>query len=215
MDFVIYPTEFEGKTTHIYNRNEEISPLYASFLLTLSMMGNFVYIEDKTIYDSLLPFSGVIEQIGFKLEKKVSGLITQGNLSDEIYIELKEDQVDLLPMLCILCLKSNNVACIAFTENSARSREILKLTSNMCVALGLDALALNDRILVNPLLNTLQAKTIDTQNDHRIALALLMTSNLISQKMIISNLEFIVDVYPSIFAKLTRIGLNIKILKQR
>ena len=161
-------------------------------------------------------FIEIIKEMGAKVEidKNENQLTVYGNLLEHPLIGIDIDCQnipDLFPILSVIGVFAEgkttlyNASHLRYKESdriATISRELRKL--------GVKVVETTDTLTVYHTKN-LRGSAINHENDHRIAMALIILCLFAKSSSKISNIEIIDDSYPNFLSHLKQIGANIKI----
>lgn len=179
----------------------------AAFWLVCGIIGE----EIKS--DSLNPKSlqgdmaivDLIKQMGGKLEEKGTSITTRASETKGIVIDASQCP-DIVPILTVLATFTKGETRII---NAARLRikesDRLKAISTELNKLGADVKELEDGLVINGV-EKLKGGTVDSWNDHRIAMSLAIASMRCEGEVTITNSDSVKKSYPHFWEHVKSVG---------
>jgi 3-phosphoshikimate 1-carboxyvinyltransferase len=171
---------------------------FASFWLCASAFGCNITsygldIKSKQPEKSFLKY---ISNTGAKIIRKGDGIkIKSNNLLNGIKVNI-ETMPDILPIMAVLSTSIQGITQITGIRKLKQlESERVKLTINMISSLGGDIVEISDGIIINGQ-GRLQGGTVNTSNDHRIAMAAAISSVICEDNVIITYADCVNKSYP-------------------
>lgn len=160
------------------------------------------YQKDKSILEILKRMGAIVEDSSKQITVKRNILIATDIDASEI--------PDLVPILSLVASVSEGTTKI-FNAKRLRIKESdrLQSTCDMLKALGADIEVEDDSLIINGK-NMLSGGTIDSCNDHRIAMTAAISSIVCENPVTIKDAQAVNKSYPSFFEDLAIIGGNIE-----
>ncbi|MEG1060700.1 MAG: 3-phosphoshikimate 1-carboxyvinyltransferase [Oscillospiraceae bacterium] len=132
-------------------------------------------------------------------------VFSEGTVNGEITVDAR-DIPDLVPVLCVLACGTNGTTII---ENCARLRlkesDRIKAVCDMIDSLGGNAREDGDSIVIKGM-KTLRGGVVDSQNDHRIAMAAAIASIMCKESVIVKNADAVNKSYPDFWRDFNSLG---------
>ncbi|MEG2633766.1 MAG: 3-phosphoshikimate 1-carboxyvinyltransferase, partial [Oscillospiraceae bacterium] len=132
-------------------------------------------------------------------------VFSEGTVNGEITVDAR-DIPDLVPVLCVLACGTNGTTTI---ENCARLRlkesDRIKAVCDMIDSLGGNAREDGDSIVIKGM-KTLRGGVVDSQNDHRIAMAAAIASIMCKESVIVKNADAVNKSYPDFWRDFNSLG---------
>ena len=179
----------------------------AAFWIVAGLLGSNIVCKDLNI-DSLQGDKAILEIV-----KKMDGSLK----IDEELIEVKESETkgtiidasqcpDLVPVLAVLGALSNGTTKIINAERlRIKESDRLKAISTELNKLGANIKELEDGLLIEGK-KELRGGTVDSWNDHRIAMALAVASIKCTEPVIITGSEAVKKSYPDFWRDFESLG---------
>lgn len=179
----------------------------SAFWLTAGALGNGISVSgldmdsaqgDRAIFSLLEKFGAEIAQSADRFTVKPA--VKRG-------IEIDAAEIpDLVPILAVAACAAEGKTLI---KNAARLRikesDRLKTVSEMLSCLGAEVTELDDGLLINGH-GYLNGGTVDSHNDHRIAMAAAAASCMCRDKVIIKGAQAVEKSYPAFFEHFESLG---------
>ncbi len=182
----------------------------AAFWLVGGIIGDAIDLKDLSI-DSLQGDKAIlhlIEEMGGKLDIEKDNITARPSSTEGIVIDASE-WPDIVPILTVLAALSEGETRIV---NAARLRikesDRLKAISTELNKLGADVKELEDGLVIRGKKN-LRGGTVDSWNDHRIAMSLAIASIKCTEDVIITNSDVVKKSYPHFWEDFKSVGGNI------
>lgn len=182
----------------------------AAFWLVGGILGEKIDSQDLNV-DSLQSDKAIldlIKEMGGNLKIKDASVITQKSNTTGMVIDVSQ-WPDLVPVLTVLAALSEGKTNII---NAARLRlkesDRLKAITTELNKLGADIKELEDGLVINGQ-RSLNGGTVDSWNDHRIAMALAIASIKCTEPVIITNSDDVNKSYPHFWEDFKQLGGNI------
>lgn len=166
--------------------------IYSNDLKTDSVQG------DKVIID-------IIDKMGGDIEKLLLGYKTKLSQTSGITIDASQCP-DLVPILSVLGAVSNgNTEIINAKRLRIKESDRLDAITQVLTILGADIVQYTDGLIIKGK-EMLQGGTVDSFNDHRIAMAAAVASIKCEDKVIITNSSSVEKSYPDFWIDFANLG---------
>lgn len=158
---------------------------------------------DKAIID-------ILQSMKSKVIFTENGFITESSNSKSTTIDLS-DCPDLGPIVSLLAaLSSGTTHIINIQRLRIKESDRVKSTVETLKALGADITSENDKIIVRGQKTLQGGVTVDSFNDHRIAMMATIASTRCDKEVTITNADAVNKSYPHFFEDFKKVGGSIK-----
>ncbi len=172
----------------------------AAFFIAANSIGNKINITNLPDYDCSAQGDKKIIEIAEQLcYNKNAGI------NDDFYINAS-DIPDLVPILAVLCSLSE---CRTHITNAERLKikesDRLETTAQMISNLGGNVVKTENGLIISPI-RSFSGGTVDSYNDHRIAMAAAIAASASTEDVYIKNFDAIKKSYPDFLSDYKKLG---------
>jgi 3-phosphoshikimate 1-carboxyvinyltransferase len=182
----------------------------AAFWLTAGILGGEIECSDIS-QDSLQGDKAILDIIramGGDITVNGDGILARPSKTRGITIDASECP-DLVPILSVLASVSEGTTRIVRAERlRIKESDRLKSMATELKKLGADVTETADGLIINGV-DRLGGGTLDSWNDHRIAMALAVASIKCTEPVIIINSDTVKKSYPDFFKDFSMLGGNV------
>ncbi|MFZ7133780.1 MAG: 3-phosphoshikimate 1-carboxyvinyltransferase [Eubacteriales bacterium] len=179
----------------------------AAFWLVAGILGGDIYCNDLKI-NSLQGDKIIVDMIK-KMEGKIENLLLgyKTNLSGTRGITIDASQCpDLVPILSVLGAVSSGITEIINAKRlRIKESDRLDAITNVLTILGADIVQYTDGLIIKGR-ERLIGGTVDSYNDHRIAMAAAVASIKCQEKVVITNSQSVQKSYPDFWQDFESLG---------
>lgn len=172
----------------------------AAFFITANAIGNDITIENLPDFDTSAQGDKKIIEIAGRIcyNKKA-------DIHETIYIDAS-DIPDLVPILSVLCSLSQNPTHITNAERlRIKESDRLDTTARMINSLGGNVRKTDDGLIITPV-SKFTGGTVDSFNDHRIAMSAAIAATNADSEVTILNFSAIKKSYPDFLEDYKKLG---------
>jgi 3-phosphoshikimate 1-carboxyvinyltransferase len=161
---------------------------------------------DKAIID-------VIKSMKGKVIFMENGFITDYSSTKGTTIDLS-DFPDLGPIIALLgCLSEGKTKIINASRLRIKESDRIDSTVRTLKALGANISSTKDEIIIKGKTTLKGGVTVDSYNDHRIAMMVSIAASLSKEKVILTNANAVSKSYPNFFEDYKNVGGKLKIIR--
>lgn len=198
------------------NFNIEGDYSQAAFFLVGGVLNGRVKVQDLE-HDSLQGDKAIIEVIKSMKGKVViteNGFVAECSLLKGTTIDLSNFP-DLGPIIALLgCLSSGETIIINASRLRIKESDRIKSTVKTLKALGADINEVNDEIHIRGKKTLKGGVTVNSYNDHRIAMMISIAASLSEEEVILTNANAVSKSYPNFFDDYQAVGGKFKHIKE-
>lgn len=182
----------------------------AAFWITAGLLGNTIKCSDLNI-NSLQgdkAILDIVKDMGAQFIVNNDLIEIKNSKTKGITIDASQCP-DIVPILAVLgSLSSGTTKIINASRLRIKESDRLKAVATELSKLGADIKELEDGLVINGK-ETLKGGTVDSWNDHRIAMALAIASIKCTEPVIIQNSDVVKKSYPTFWNDFKKLGGNI------
>lgn len=187
----------------------------AAFFLVSGILNGLINVSNLD-HESLQGDKAIIEVIQ-KMKGKViyteNGFITESSSTIGTIVDLS-DYPDLGPIIALLgSLSKGKTKIINAGRLRIKESDRIESTVKTLIALGANISSTKDEIIIHGKTALKGGVTVDSYNDHRIAMMISIAASLSKEKVILTNANAVNKSYPNFFEDFKSVGGKINIIK--